>query len=340
MEHFVEKLEIKNFKSIRDLTLTDFRRINLFIGRPNVGKSNLLEALGMFTLWGLKENVDLANILRIEKPIDLFFEGRTKEDIDIIVHHKNHYIRNAHVSIDNQLFIKLESVLFAVQHDYLIVDSVDFYIDNEMKISEKNILNDPYLQIKKYIFNHSKSSTKTPDFALLPPYGENLMEVIEGDFKLRKTIGGWFKEYNLRLVLDRTSNSLKIQKEVGDNEVFILPYSMIADTLQRLIFYKTAVASNQNSVLIFEEPEAHAYPPYIAEFTQEVIKSETNQFFIATHSPIVVNDFLENAREDLSIFITDFKDGQTVARALTREELEEVYNYGVDLFFNNEAYVV
>jgi AAA15 family ATPase/GTPase len=50
MDHFVEKLEIKNFKSIRDLTLTGFRRINLFIGRPNVGKSNLLEALGIFSV--------------------------------------------------------------------------------------------------------------------------------------------------------------------------------------------------------------------------------------------------------------------------------------------------
>ena len=36
----------------------------------------------------------------------------------------------------------------------------------------------------------------------------------------------------------------------------------------------------------------------------------------------------------------DFKDGQTVAKALNREEIEEVYRYGVDLFFNNEAYPV
>jgi AAA15 family ATPase/GTPase len=194
---------------------------------------------------------------------------------------------------------------------------------------------------KKYIFNPKIKTNKTiiAPF-LIPPYGENLFRIIENRPELREVFGRWFKEYNLRLVLDRTSNSIKIQKEVGENEVFILPYSMIADTLQRLIFYKTAVASNQNSVLIFEEPEAHAFPPYIAEFTQEVIKSTTNQFFIATHSPIVVNDFLENAREDLSIFMMDFKDGQTVARALTREESEEVYDCGVDLFFSNEAYVV
>ncbi|MFT7483111.1 MAG: AAA15 family ATPase/GTPase, partial [Oceanospirillaceae bacterium] len=80
MDHFVEKLEIKNFKSIRDLTLTDFRRINLFIGRPNVGKSNLLEALGMFSLWNIdyvKSNT-YSRILRAETPSLLFFDGNYK----------------------------------------------------------------------------------------------------------------------------------------------------------------------------------------------------------------------------------------------------------------------
>jgi AAA15 family ATPase/GTPase len=149
----------------------------------------------------------------------------------------------------------------------------------------------------------------------------------------------WFGQYDLRLVSDKASNSLKIMKDTG-KDVFILPYSSIADTLQRIIFYKTAIASNQNSVLIFEEPEAHAYPPYIAEFTQEVINSETNQFFMATHSPIVVNDFLENAIDDLAIFMVDFKEGQTKVKGLSRGEIEDVYKYGIDLFFNGESYPV
>ena len=45
MENFIDYIEIKNFKSIRHLELTGFKRINLLLGRPNAGKSNLLEAL-------------------------------------------------------------------------------------------------------------------------------------------------------------------------------------------------------------------------------------------------------------------------------------------------------
>jgi AAA15 family ATPase/GTPase len=127
-------------------------------------------------------------------------------------------------------------------------------------------------------------------------------------------------------------------KELG-NEIILLPFSSMADTLQRLIFFKTAIASNANSVLLFEEPEAHAFPPYIVHITQDIIKSETNQFFITTHSPFVVNDFLENAIDDLAIFVVDYKDKQTIVKALTKEQLDEMYEYGIDLFSNLENYL-
>ncbi|MCY7358230.1 MAG: AAA family ATPase [Rudanella sp.] len=44
--NFLSWVEIKNFKSIKDLRL-DCKRVNIFIGKPNVGKSNILEGLGM-----------------------------------------------------------------------------------------------------------------------------------------------------------------------------------------------------------------------------------------------------------------------------------------------------
>lgn len=73
------------------------------------------------------------------------------------------------------------------------------------------------------------------------------------------------------------------------------------------MFYKTAIASNQNAILTFEEPEAHSYPPYISKITTDIIYSESNQFFITTHSPYVLNEFLENRRENLAIYLIDLK---------------------------------
>jgi len=38
IDNFLNWVEIKNFKSIKDLRL-DCKRVNVFIGKPNVGKS-------------------------------------------------------------------------------------------------------------------------------------------------------------------------------------------------------------------------------------------------------------------------------------------------------------
>jgi len=45
----IKRLAVENFKSIRRLEL-ECRRVNVFIGEPNSGKSNLLEALGLLSL--------------------------------------------------------------------------------------------------------------------------------------------------------------------------------------------------------------------------------------------------------------------------------------------------
>ncbi|MEJ7680472.1 MAG: AAA family ATPase [Segetibacter sp.] len=116
---------------------------------------------------------------------------------------------------------------------------------------------------------------------------------------------------------------------------------MIADTLQRLIFYKTAILSNKKAILLLEEPEAHMFPPYISKLTTDIINDENdNQYFIATHSPFVLNDFMEDMdKEDLSIYIVGLRDGETTIRKITDEEIIEIYQYGIDLFFNLENYL-
>ncbi|WP_352422975.1 AAA family ATPase [Proteiniphilum sp.] len=50
MEKFTDRITIENFKSIRRIELEDCRWINLLIGKPNVGKSNALEAFSSFCL--------------------------------------------------------------------------------------------------------------------------------------------------------------------------------------------------------------------------------------------------------------------------------------------------
>ncbi|MBO0929883.1 AAA family ATPase [Fibrella aquatilis] len=347
MDHFIDHLEIRNFKSIRELKLTGFKRINLFIGRPNVGKSNLLEAMSVLSLpYIFESDIKFNEVVRVESQFEIFFEAQHVQEGAFIFAGT----RDGHINSCNISYNKFDSLIdFHIEYNHQIIqgnhvkilDEYEFTImvDNESFLLRKNTEKFSFSTIKPYFFKINKDGKIKKWPFLQPPFGNNLLYVLQLIPELRQIYVNWFKQYGLQLVLDATTQSLKIQKDKSNGEVFQLPYTSIADTLQRMIFYKTAVASNENSVLLFEEPEAHAYPPYISEFTQEVIKSKSNQTFIVTHSPLIVEQFLTEAIDDLGIFMVDFKDGQTVVKGLSTDEIREVYKYGMDLFFNGEAYL-
>ncbi len=340
----IQNLDIQNFKSIQNLHLTGFNRINLFIGRPNVGKSNIIEALSLFSLPYLRLNLSMSlfrnlnTLIRCENITELFYGGDIRNKILVKTDlGQVHITPTLSQEIDNKQSFALSILCEMLQDDsfsYLLDSSLRFSMDKSRKNNNR-----VKPQIKAYRFSTAIRYKQENISFLLPPLGNNLVQTLDFLPELKTNLIHIFGEYGLKLVFDKASQSLKIMKEQKDGSIFLLPYSSIADTLQRIIFYKTAVASNQNSVLLFEEPEAHAFPPYIVEITQEIIRSKTNQFFITTHSPFIVNDFLENAIDDLAIFMLDYRDGQTTAKALTKEQLQEVYQYGVDLFTNNENYL-
>lgn len=327
---FIKQICIKNFKSIQDLELSNFKKINLFIGRPNVGKSNIIEALSMFSIPYLKfyNTKKITYFTRLENEVELFFDGDITKPIEIRVD-ENYCLM--HYSGAEGLILNLNNNLFKINEKFLIDKQEKGFTDIQQLIWESDI--------KRYIFTNAKFPSKQAKY-LIPPFGSNVLDIIEKLPSLKKMLIELFETYHLHLVFDKASQSLKIMKNnISTKEIFLLPYHSIADTLRRVIFFKTAVISNQNSVLLFEEPEAHSFPPYIVHITQEIINSKSNQFFITTHSPFIVNDFLENAMNDLAIFIVDYKDNQTVVKSLSESEISEVYQYGIDLFTNIETFL-
>ena len=80
--------------------------------------------------------------------------------------------------------------------------------------------------------------------------------------KLKEELRTIFNDYGLKYVFDTNSQEIKVMKEKKPGEIFLIPFHSIADTLQRMIFYKAAIESNSESALVFEEPEGNAvyYP--------------------------------------------------------------------------------
>ena len=308
--------------------IQDCRRINLFIGRPNVGKSNILEALSLFSIPFLSENPSkkLSNLLRIENEVELFYDGNTEKDIVIKTEIGDCYLS---YNPKDGLLAKV-----GVFHNFFIVLKID------SKLNTQTVKKSGYfeLPVKRYNYNPNIKYKKSHAKYLIPPFGYNLLSIIENYDRLKSDIYKLFREYGLNVAFDKASQSIKIIRTKG-NEIFLIPYNSIADTLQRVIFYKSAIESNRDSVLLFEEPEAHSFPPYMTHITQEMIYKKDCQFFVATHSPFILNDLIENSRDELAVFVVDYENHETKVRKLSDQELHDVFQNGVDLFTNNESFV-
>ena len=116
---------------------------------------------------------------------------------------------------------------------------------------------------------------------------------------------------------------------------------MVSDTLQRLIFHLAAIETNKDSIIIFEEPEAHAFPYYTKYLAELIALDENNnQYFISTHNPYFLLPIIEKTpRDEVGIFITDFEDYQTKIKGLSEEDIKEIMDMEVDVFFNIERFL-
>ena len=334
----IKHIEITNFKSIKHLEINDCNKINVFIGKPNAGKSNILEALSVFGINNDKFFF-LRDFVRYKEAADLFYEGNYLRDTASV---KVDQFLYSFIYSNGLQFIK--SNLVEKKDRIYEIDKKGMGIDKLHKNNIiSNIKNPQYFDFltKKYIFNKDyRNSAKANISFLNYPFGTNLSQIISLNPKLRNEVNEFFHQNNLKLLIDKGSNELRIFKEYNDGTVFTLPYEMIADTLQRLIFYKAAIISNNNSILLFEEPEAHCFEPYILEFTNAVKYDENdNQFFIVTHSDYIIKEFLrdEESKENTNIYLVNNVDGETKVKLLDKKKNEDVFEFGMNIFFNFES---
>ncbi|HSV99641.1 MAG TPA: AAA family ATPase [Sedimentisphaerales bacterium] len=103
-----------------------------------------------------------------------------------------------------------------------------------------------------------------------------------GKSNIQETMAEFFERYGLILALEPNERVFKLQKEKQGKPRIIVnyPYVLQSDTLQRIIFYTIAMASNKDSVLVFEEPESNAFPYYTKYLGERIARDETNQFFV------------------------------------------------------------
>lgn len=319
----IEELAIRNFKSIRKLDL-NCKKINLFIGEPNTGKSNILEALGVLshTYHG-----NLTQFVRFEVLTDLFYDHVQDKPIDILFDASFLGIEFA----DG----RFKGTYSRTGQEQRVNFEYDYY--GNPGLFRANIDCQRY---KFYRFSKRLSFPNPRSDYLRPPDGDNLLAVVLNDRRLRGVVKDIFGKFGYRIVFRPQEGKMEVQKELEDVLVSF-PYSLASETLQRLVFYLAAIDSNKESVLSFEEPEAHAFPYYTKYLAERIALDENkNQFFIATHNPYFLMSILEKTpKEDIAVFVTFLENYETKAETLTETQMQEILDMGYDVFFNIERFL-
>lgn len=127
------------------------------------------------------------------------------------------------------------------------------------------------------------------------------------------------------------------------NEDFLFYNKESADRFED---YVKRYSFTQCTDIYLEEPENNLFPPtqcQIMDLLVELSKRRKNtvSFFITTHSPYVLTHLMQEKVPGFRMFFThivDDEQGCVVQRA-TDEEIQEIYDNGLDMFFNYEAFV-
>lgn len=365
MKNHFKKVEIKNFKSIRNLSF-DCKKINVFIGEPNVGKSNVLEALSLLGVHYCHSNDNnkfLEEFIRYNEITNLFYDddylNKIEVNTDLISAYVNYQANNINKAelavfpssrktdiksvLTNNIPISIkESEIQALNQAYSrekdLVESLYIPISPNGQVNTNNLSTSTNNPVRKYHFEkYTSFQNRYPEY-LLPPNGDNLFVIIDHDKELRSELVDIFKHYGLQFVANKKESTFKLQKNI-DGYIYDYHYNSIADTLQRLMFYFSVIDSNKEAVLILEEPEVHSFPPYVNQLASRISADETNQYFLTTHSPYLLYNLIENvAFSNLNLFVTYFEDYETKIKRLSDEQIQAILDDKTEVFFNLSRY--
>lgn len=319
-----QNIRIANFKSIREMEF-EARRVNVFIGEPNSGKSNLLEALAFFSS-GVYDSKLFKEVFRFRKTQDLFFDREISKTIE--------------VQADSLFF----SLKFKPPKDFQAQISQRKKVVREIDIRNTGLspyrtIKDPDFGVRYYRF---KSLLRFSDQILgtiYPPYGSNLVAVISSHHRLRKRVSDLFRSKGFRLQLDPLESEIAIAKDV-DDQLFKHPYESISETLRRVVFFMAILETNENSTLLLDEPESNTFPFYTTYLAERIALDETNQFFMTTHNPYILSSVVgKTPVKDLAVFVASMDGFCTKLKPVSVDGLSRILDYGPDAFLNLDKLV-
>lgn len=249
-------IHIDNFRGIKTAQIDDFRRINVFFGKNNCGKSTLLEALFLicgqsnpllpitvngFRGYGRLLEDDLGWVfhnMNINQPVHIATDGDTPRHMDITAFRKT----NATIDLSNPETLKDNApVYFGYAIDF------DGGLHSEVVLEKGNLVNTK--------INTSPDYTESVSAIYATPRVPMIDQFVD---ILKVMITNKSTEFLVR-VLRKIEPSLQSVNLVGDTVMIdlggdkLLPIQMMGDGVLRMLSIVLNMYKCSNGVLIIDE---------------------------------------------------------------------------------------
>lgn len=323
--HFTS-VSIIQYRKLFDIQIENLRRVNIFAGGNNVGKTSLLELFYLFTRLN-----SFKSIIELER-----FRGRFYQDFPTKWFNK---IFVDHISVEAEFnniscslnINKFETTESIDKSHYLNSISTEANVNGDTFTSTIHLFDnkDPefYYEKSQFLCQATFSSPYRYDGQLLKKaHAKAIQEKYFGDIML-------FINQNL------DSSIEKIEMISIDNESRFMVSSLNNDMaiditkygegLQRVFEIALLMGYSKNGIICIDELDSAIHKNLLVKFTefiQSLAKKFNVQVFLSTHSKECIDAFVENEYPDdeLMAFALTESNGKIVSKFLEGNKLKQL----------------
>jgi len=350
----LEKLAIKNFKSIREQTLA-LGRLNVFIGGNGAGKSNLIEAFRF-----LREivNQNLAGYTGMKGGADrlLYFGRKRSPDLSFFLEFADGVAANAYAvklraTEDGNFLIVNETVFEREDHARGMLNlnanpsPQSYSRESRLKTLDLEPAEKAMRDMESYQVYHFHDTSDTAavkgtgdveDNRVLRPQADNLaaflywMQQKQPDHFANiqdtlRQIAPFFDQF--RLAPSKLNESkIRLEWKEKGSDAYFNASSFSDGTLRFLCLATLLLQPELPAVVLLDEPELGLHPAAVTLLADLLSSAATRtQVIAATQSVTLVNQF-----EPESVWAVDREDQQSVFRHLSRQDMTDwLDDYGL-----------
>lgn len=339
----IEQVLIRNYKSIKDLSLS-LNRLNVLIGSNGAGKSNFIsffeltkaiyeQRLGSYTLskggidnllrQGRKVSASIQGLIDFDNTNAFFFEIKPSQSNKGYIEKTGDYFNNSREqkkdyskwnrtiwdsAVEESSLIHIKKLRAAYQQKYLSSFTIYHFHDTS---SNSPMRGDCPINDNEYL--RDNGSNLAAYLYSLMLNDEKTFRLIEG---VIRSIATYFKGFKLRPDVNNKER-IRLEWEEQDTNMYLDGYSFSDGTLRFIALTTLLLQSKMPEVIIIDEPELGLHPAAINKLAELVkLASQKSQIILSTQSTNLVNCF-----ELDDIIVVDRADNQSIFRHLEQEEL-------------------